>query len=261
MARDRKPLVIALNRFAIWRARAAQRAISSTRRSDSARLCQSRAEPPQWRAARGARTVIDPGIGERGVCVSAGGPTRARRRGENPARLRRRRAAIGGHQGAKDRNLSLDSIAMDMSGKEAAMKGKVKRQRHRSDGANRNPCRPNAAHATRQNRRSRPTIIQKTYRTEAVARMHTFHVPPIRDSIERSGGCSGPNHFCDLRQQGRAGADLAGSFGARRRSAPQCRNHPQTCSKRSSSIRRCCFFSTTSIAGPEFRAGQNRSAA
>src|SRR6266404_1626700 len=188
----------------IWRAR--QRGGRFRQRGlRSARLCQSRTQPPQWGTARGARTVIDPGIGERGVCISAGGPASARRRGEIRRACVRGRAAIAGRQGAETQSFAQQHRHGDV-GKRRSDEAYRKRQRHCSDGARRTDAAERSA-------------AQRTKTTAAAAQHHSENLPrrgagaaatcnDRRLRFRRAAGGVLVQPLLHFRQQGRAGADL-----------------------------------------------------
>ena len=88
-----------------------------------------------------------------------------------------------------------------------------------------------------------PNIIQKTYRAEALARLQRAVIVDC-GLVERLV-VFWSNHFCISANKGGLARMWAGSSSARR-SAPLCWAASATCSRRWSSIRRCCSFSTTS---------------
>src|SRR5947209_15774703 len=111
---------------------------------------------------------------------------------------------------AQRRNLSLDSIAMDMSGKEAAMKGKENGSATAAM-APTEPMQPSAAQANAPKPPPQPlNIIQKTYRAEALARLQRAMIADC-GFVERLV-VFWSNHFCISANKGGLARMWAGSF-------------------------------------------------
>src|SRR5438309_1817411 len=162
---------------------------------------------------------------------------------------------------AQRRNLSLDSIAMDMSGKEGAMKGK-ENGRASAAMAPTEPMQPSAAqpNAAQPNAPKPPpqplNIIQKTYRAEALARLQRAMIADC-GFVERLV-VFWSNHFCISANKGELARIWAGSF-EREAIRPHVLGRFADMLKAVEQHPAMLFFlDNQQSLGPDSRAGQNR---
>ena len=225
----------------------------------SARLCQSRTEPPQRRAAGNARIAVDAGAGAGGVRLSVRGQAGARGGRE----IRRAGAGWPPAQPAADakaqrRNLSLNSIAMDIAGKAECPETQRWMRRKTTDA--------NAAMA-RDRCRCSPTLRQRSRRSRSTS----FRKPT---APRRWRGCSAPsiadcgfterlvafwsNHFCISANKGGLARMWAGSF-EREAIRPHVLGRFGDMLKAVEQHPAMLFFlDNQQSLGPDSRAGQNR---
>ena len=156
---------------------------------------------------------------------------------------------------AQRRGLSLDSIAMDMSGKEGAMKGKE------NGGATAamaptEPMQPSAAQPNAPKPPQPLNIIQKTYRAEALARLQRAMIADC-GFVERLV-VFWSNHFCISANKGELARIWAGSF-EREAIRPHVLGRFADMLKAVEQHPAMLFFlDNQQSLGPDSRAGQNR---
>ncbi len=157
---------------------------------------------------------------------------------------------------AQRRNLSLDSIAMDMSGKQGAMQGK---ENGSADAAMAptEPMQPNAAQPNAPKPPPQPlNIIQKTYRAEALARLQRAIIADC-GFVERLV-VFWSNHFCISANKGELARIWAGSF-EREAIRPHVLGRFGDMLKAVEQHPAMLFFlDNQQSLGPDSRAGQNR---
>ena len=205
----------------IWRAR---RRVGRSRQCGvrSARLCQSRTEPSQRRAAGSARIAVDPGAWPRRCSpIRSRSSRRARPRRNRPRRRPRPRRRAGGCQGAAAKPVAQQRRDGHV-GKEPADEGAGKRQCQRDDGCDRSDAaqRAKTAAAAAQHH---PENLPRRGAGAAAARHHR------RLRFRRAAGGVLVQSFLHLRQQGRAGADVGRLVRARGDPAPCARAASATC--------------------------------
>jgi uncharacterized protein (DUF1800 family) len=157
------------------------------------------------------------------------------------------------------RNLSLNAIAMDIAGKEAAMKppenGNANASMQSTDAMQPNAAQPNAAKQPPQP--AQPlNIIQKTYRAEALARLQRAVLADC-GFLERLVAFWS-NHFCISANKGELARMWAGSF-EREAIRPHVLGHFSDMLKAVEQHPAMLFFlDNQQSLGPDSRAGQNR---
>ncbi|HEX9361900.1 MAG TPA: DUF1800 domain-containing protein [Bradyrhizobium sp.] len=157
---------------------------------------------------------------------------------------------------AQGRNLSLDSIAMDMPGKEGAMQGKE----NGSANAAMPPAGPMQPDAAQPNAPKPPpqplNVIQKTYRAEALARLQRAMMADC-GFVERLVAFWS-NHFCISANKGELARIWAGSF-EREAIRPHVLGRFGDMLKAVEQHPAMLFFlDNQQSLGPDSRAGQNR---
>jgi uncharacterized protein (DUF1800 family) len=157
---------------------------------------------------------------------------------------------------AQRRNLSLNGIAMDMSGKRGAMQGK---ENGGADAAMAptEPMQPNAAQPNAAKPPPQPlNIIQKTYRAEALARLQRAMIADC-GFVERLVAFWS-NHFCISANKGELARMWAGSF-EREAIRPHVLGRFGDMLKAVEQHPAMLFFlDNQQSLGPDSRAGQNR---
>jgi uncharacterized protein (DUF1800 family) len=157
------------------------------------------------------------------------------------------------------RNLSLNAIAMDIAGKEAAMKapenGSANPSMQSTDAMQPNAALPNAPKQPPQP--AQPlNIIQKTYRAEALARLQRAVLADC-GLLERLVAFWS-NHFCISANKGELARMWAGSF-EREAIRPHVLGHFSDMLKAVEQHPAMLFFlDNQQSLGPDSRAGQNR---
>jgi uncharacterized protein (DUF1800 family) len=156
---------------------------------------------------------------------------------------------------AQRRNLSLNGVAMDMSAKEGAMQGKE----NGSANAAMAPTKPMPPNAPQPNPAKPPqplNIIQKTYRTEALARLQRAIIADC-GFVERLV-VFWSNHFCISANKGELARIWAGSF-EREAIRPHVLGRFGDMLKAVEQHPAMLFFlDNQQSLGPDSRAGQNR---
>jgi uncharacterized protein (DUF1800 family) len=157
---------------------------------------------------------------------------------------------------AQRRNLSLNSIAMEMSGKEGAMKGKENGSANAAM-APTEPMQPNVAQPNAPKPPPQPlNIIQKTYRAEALARLQRAIIADC-GFVERLV-LFWSNHFCISANKGELARIWAGSF-EREAIRPHVLGRFGDMLKAVEQHPAMLFFlDNQQSLGPDSRAGQNR---
>ena len=157
---------------------------------------------------------------------------------------------------AQRRGLSLDSIAMDMSGKEGAMQGKENGSANAAM-APTEAMEPNAAQPNAPKPPPQPlNIIQKTYRAEALARLQRAMIADC-GFVERLV-VFWSNHFCISANKGELARIWAGSF-EREAIRPHVLGRFADMLKAVEQHPAMLFFlDNQQSLGPDSRAGQNR---
>jgi uncharacterized protein (DUF1800 family) len=157
---------------------------------------------------------------------------------------------------AQRRSLSLNSIAIDMSGKEAAVKAAENGAGNASMAAA-EPMQPSAAQPNAAKPPPQPlNIIQKTYRTEALARLQRAMIADC-GFVERLVAFWS-NHFCISANKGELARMWAGSF-EREAIRPHVLGRFGDMLKTVEQHPAMLFFlDNQQSLGPDSRAGQNR---
>jgi uncharacterized protein (DUF1800 family) len=156
---------------------------------------------------------------------------------------------------AQRRNLSLNSIAIEMPGKEGAMQGKENGSAN-AVMAPTEPMQPNAAQPNAVKPPQPLNIIQKTYRTEALARLQRAIVADC-GFVERLV-VFWSNHFCISANKGELARIWAGSF-EREAIRPYVLGRFDDMLKAVEQHPAMLFFlDNQQSLGPDSRAGQNR---
>jgi uncharacterized protein (DUF1800 family) len=156
---------------------------------------------------------------------------------------------------AQRRNLSLNSVAMDMSGKQGTMQGK---ENGGADAAMAptEPMQPNAAQPNAPKPPQPLNIIQKTYRAEALARLQRAIIADC-GFVERLV-VFWSNHFCISANKGELARIWAGSF-EREAIRPHVLGRFGDMLKAVEQHPAMLFFlDNQQSLGPDSRAGQNR---
>src|SRR5258707_2972900 len=157
---------------------------------------------------------------------------------------------------AQRRNLSLNSVAMDMSGKQGAMQGKENGSANAAM-APTEPMQPNAPQPNVAKPPPQPlNIIQKTYRAEALARLQRAMIADC-GFVERLVAFWS-NHFCISANKGELARMWAGSF-EREAIRPHVLGRFGDMLKAVEQHPAMLFFlDNQQSLGPDSRAGQNR---
>jgi uncharacterized protein (DUF1800 family) len=154
------------------------------------------------------------------------------------------------------RNLSLNAVAMDIAGKEAAMKAPESGNANAAMAAT-DAMQPNAMQSSAPKPPAQPlNIIQKTYRTEALARLQRGVIADCGFTERLVAFWS--NHFCISANKGELARMWAGSF-EREAIRPHVLGRFGDMLKAVEQHPAMLFFlDNQQSLGPESRAGQNR---